>query len=1099
MSEQPGENNILAGDLGPPPPGNRPEVADTEVFSAPLTEKAGDTIGRYKLLEQVGEGGFGVVYVAEQREPVKRRVALKIIKLGMDTRQVVGRFEAERQALAMMDHPNIAKVLDAGATTTGRPYFVMELVRGIAITQYCDENNVPTSGRLDLFIKVCHAIQHAHQKGIIHRDIKPSNILVTLHDGTPVPKVIDFGIAKATQGELTDKTVYTQFQQFIGTPAYMSPEQAEMSGLDVDTRSDIYALGVLLYELLVGKTPFDGQELLKSGLDEMRRTIREKEPVRPSTRLGGMLDQELTTTAKRRGAEPAKLVTLLRGDLDWIVMKCLEKDRTRRYDTANGVAADIKRFLSNEPVIARPASMGYKVQKFVRRNKGMVFGAAIVVATLVIGVILSSWQAIRATRAERHAEEETKRAGIETTRARQSERVATEKTAIAEEQRQRADKERQRAEGLEIAARKRAYASDMNLAQHALSMNNLGRAVRILDLHRPAAGAPDPLALRPIDLRGWEWRYLWSQCQSVALFTLCQQSDSVASVAASHDGKWIAVGELDGRISIWDLQTRGEIDHPSGRGSRLPRVAFSPVEPVLAYTIRSNLQNSVRLWDGRTRKIVADLPLGGTCLGMAFSEDGKTLITSTTAPDNQFILWNVRDGNKLLVYVSPNDARAGKSVIFSPFAAAGDMSVAAHGMPDGKLQIMDLATGKERQFAKPGDDMVSAVAFSRDGKIMASAAGSVDPSISLWDVASGQELNRLPGHGSVIGSLLFLPDGKTLASASSDETVRLWRLNDVKNVPPAHILRGHRRPVLWLAAVPGGTKLASACRDGSVFLWETELGSPKSSPVTLPSRLKAWCFGRDGDSVLGVDAQGKLTEWRGADFRENQSLFQIGTNVAGICVSGDGRLLAVGTLNGSNQIWDLQQRSLLHSFTGTTESVRPLQFLAQGKKLTTIHPGDKSFHEWDLSNFQMTRSWGGPGSTGTNSTSDAAFSPDGKFFASSYNNGFATLWETARPQNVVTFHAFLGGVTSVAFSPDSKRLATGSTGKEAVKLWDVESQQEVLTLEGHGMLFFPSAFSSDGNVLGSMNMDGALHLWRAPSWAEIEATEKTQAARSRNP
>ena len=250
-----------------------------------LFSPLGTVIGRYKLLEKIGEGGFGAVYVAEQREPVKRRVALKIIKLGMDTRQVVARFEAERQALALMDHPNIAKVLDAGATETGRPYFVMELVRGIPITQYCDENHLSTDERLKLFILVCQAIQHAHQKGIIHRDIKPSNILVTVNDGVPVPKVIDFGIAKATQGELTDKTIYTQFQQFIGTPAYMSPEQAEMSGLDIDTRSDIYALGVLLYELLVGKTPFDGKELLMSGLDEMRRTIREKEPIRPSTRL----------------------------------------------------------------------------------------------------------------------------------------------------------------------------------------------------------------------------------------------------------------------------------------------------------------------------------------------------------------------------------------------------------------------------------------------------------------------------------------------------------------------------------------------------------------------------------------------------------------------------------------------------------------------------------------------------------------------------------------------------------------------------------------------------------------------------------------------
>src|SRR5437773_12155230 len=277
-----------------------------------VTEKAGDRIGRYKLRENLGEGGCGVVYVAEQEEPVRRRVALKVIKLGMDTKQVIARFEAERQALAMMDHPNIAKVLEAGATDMGRPFFVMELVRGIKITDYCDQNNLSTNERLELFIQVCQAVQHAHQKGIIHRDLKPSNILITQHDSVAVPKVIDFGIAKATTDQrLTDKTLFTAFEQFIGTPAYMSPEQAEITSVDIDTRSDIYSLGVLLYELLTGKTPFDASELLKAGLDAMRRTIREQEPARPSTRVSTLRGEELTTTAKRRGLEPPKLINLL--------------------------------------------------------------------------------------------------------------------------------------------------------------------------------------------------------------------------------------------------------------------------------------------------------------------------------------------------------------------------------------------------------------------------------------------------------------------------------------------------------------------------------------------------------------------------------------------------------------------------------------------------------------------------------------------------------------------------------------------------------------------------------------------------------------------
>jgi hypothetical protein len=356
-----------------------------------ITEVSGTRIGRYKLLQRIGEGGGGVVYMAEQEEPVRRRVALKIIKLGMDTRSVIARFEAERQALAMMDHPNIARVLDAGATDTGRPYFVMELVRGVKITDYCDKNQLDTRRRLDLFIQICQAIQHAHQKGIIHRDIKPSNILITLHDGVPVPKVIDFGIAKATEMRLTDKTFFTAYEQIIGTPAYMSPEQAEMSGLDIDTRSDIYSLGVLLYELLTGRTPFDPKKLLQHGLDEMRRTLREQEPQRPSTMLTTLQGTELTATAEHRQAEPPKLISLLRGDLDWIVMKALEKDRRRRYETANGLAMDINRYLNHEPVVARPPSRFYRFQKLVRRNQVIFTATGAVAVALIIGLGTSTW------------------------------------------------------------------------------------------------------------------------------------------------------------------------------------------------------------------------------------------------------------------------------------------------------------------------------------------------------------------------------------------------------------------------------------------------------------------------------------------------------------------------------------------------------------------------------------------------------------------------------------------------------------------------------------------------------------------------------------
>jgi eukaryotic-like serine/threonine-protein kinase len=375
-------------------------------------EQPGEMIGRYRLLEPIGEGGFGSVWMAEQREPVKRRVALKIIKLGMDTRQVIARFEAERQALAMMDHPNIAKVLDAGATETGRPYFVMEYIRGVPILEHCDTEKLDTKARLELFSSVCHAIQHAHQKGIIHRDIKPSNVLVTMHDGVALPKVIDFGIAKATGSELTVKTLFTEHRQMIGTPAYMSPEQAEMSGLDIDTRSDIYALGVLLYELLTGTTPFDSEELMSKGFAEMMRIIREVEPAKPSTRLSSLGDTGARTAQQRDMGDIRKLGLNLRGDLDWIVMKCLEKDRTRRYETANGLAADIQRHMNDEPVTAGPPGAAYRLRKFAKRNRAQVIAGGIVAGALVLGVVGTTagmvWALNESTKATLAAESETK-------------------------------------------------------------------------------------------------------------------------------------------------------------------------------------------------------------------------------------------------------------------------------------------------------------------------------------------------------------------------------------------------------------------------------------------------------------------------------------------------------------------------------------------------------------------------------------------------------------------------------------------------------------------------------------------------------------------
>ncbi len=368
-----------------------------------MIEEPGTIIGRYKLLEKIGEGGMAVVYMAEQKEPIRRKVALKVIKLGMDTKQVIARFAAERQALAIMDHPNIAKVLDAGATETGRPYFVMELVKGVCITEYCDKNKMNTRDRLDLFIQVCNAVQHAHQKGIIHRDIKPSNIMVTLHDGQPVPKVIDFGIAKATSLELTEKTLFTRYAQMIGTPEYMSPEQAEMSGLDIDTRTDIYSLGVLLYQLLTGALPFDSEMLRSAGYAEIRKTIVEDEPPRPSTRLSS-LGEQAKKVAASRGTEISLLVARLRKELEWIPLKAIRKDRTRRYRSAAEMSDDVQNYLSGAPLIAGPESSLYRLKKSIHRNRTLMTGVAAVLAVLLAGIVVSTVFAVRAERQARIAQ-----------------------------------------------------------------------------------------------------------------------------------------------------------------------------------------------------------------------------------------------------------------------------------------------------------------------------------------------------------------------------------------------------------------------------------------------------------------------------------------------------------------------------------------------------------------------------------------------------------------------------------------------------------------------------------------------------------------------
>ncbi len=937
--------------------GQRSQEIPTVGADPPCHEGPGTLIGRYKLLQVIGEGGMGVVYLAEQEEPVRRRVALKVIKRGMDTRAVIARFEAERQALALMDHPHIARVLDGGATETGRPYFVMELVEGVPITEFCDQNTLPTQERLKLFAHVCQAIQSAHQKGIIHRDIKPSNVLVTLHHGEPMPKVIDFGIAKATHQKLTEKTLFTQYATMIGTPAYMSPEQAEMSSKDVDTRTDVYALGVLLYELLTGTTPFPEKRLRSLGYGEMQRVIMEEEPERPSTRLSTMAKEQKTATARNHGEAWVALSKLFKGDLDWIVMKCLEKDRGRRYETANGLARDIQRHLQNEPVTARPPSAAYQLQKAWKRNKVVFTAGALTAVALAIGMGASVWQATVATAARNDADG-----------ARLKER---EQRLAAQAAQDKAEEERNRAETHKRENRLRAYTAEISAAFHALEENNLGRAIELRDHWWPKAGEND--------LRGFEWRLLWQLCQSDATDSL---PEGAGSIKFSPDGKWLAcysgerivirawpsrkvvkeipfgeafspdsqlfAGAQDGKLKVWNTETWQEVKTVGTPEVRSP-VVFSPRGNWL---VTGAEPKGYQVWNTETWE--AGQPFGDELLrrwvehwSVAFSPDG-TLLVTPGHPDGR------ESGNQFQVWDFPSLKARGN---FEPFP--GRLSSAAFA-PDGKhlltgtgeglLLVWDVTSGRIVKRIKAHTGWFWSIGTARD--ISAFATASADRTVVLWDGTTYEPLVRLRGHVAAIGSVAMSPDGGTLVSGSGDGTMKFWDTK-TRHVQPelqdclyavgfsAESRRlvgaGYRKARVW--NLEDGTKTALPVQN-----YDQVLEPRAYKEITSTSRDVA---GAEPLAAFGL-TDGVVEIWDTAAIKRLVS-WRIGDgDVRTVAFGPDGELIATGDDNGDVKLWETKTQRQVKRFDPLPAALRCLTFSPDGRLLAGACI-DASLGLWDVS------------------------------------------------------------------------------------------------------------------------------------------------------
>jgi serine/threonine protein kinase/WD40 repeat protein len=752
--------------------------------------------GRYTLLEKIGEGGMGEVWVAKQTEPVKRKVALKLIKRGMDSRAVLQRFEQERQALAMMDHPNIARVLDGGMTPTGQPYFAMELVNGLPLTKFCDEMKLTLNQRLELFVPICQAVQHAHQKGIVHRDLKPANILVTMIDGRPVPKVIDFGVAKATAGKLTEETMSTGFGSVVGTLEYMSPEQAAFSGEDIDTRADIYSLGVILYELLTGLRPIDANRLRKAALTEMMRIIREEEPSKPSTRLS--TNESLPSLAAIRQIEPHKLTALLRGELDWVVMKCLEKQRDRRYETANALARDVQRYLADEAVEARPPSAAYRLRKFVTRNKASVVAVSSVAASLLVGLVGFAWQA--------HVASEQRDLAIEAKKSESTQRVLAEKARDAEAEALKVS-ERSLFESRHNAARL-AYERAQILCEEGEADVGLLEMARCLEMTPAGDSALDRAIRTSMNLwagqtnlvqRRWEPRE--------------NKMQNVRSIAFSPDGSNVLLVDMVLGAEIVESQT-GKLKCALPFGAPEPadesyynQGIYSPNGQYVSVLCRDH--SFARIWDAATGVLVGkpiehEAPITGIC----FDPSSKILVT---CEGTTIHFWNISDGTRVWDPIVLEDNLYGVDI-----SSDGKWLLAwPYGPP--KVYVLNYPT-REFAYTLEGIDFnVSHASFSPDNRWIFTSGfqesdGSVPPfAAQFWNVETGEPVGRRirsdsePASGDAFSHRAsFRSDSQVVVTGG--EPIRMWHVPSGSPLGAAASSQLGRRPVF----LPNSQQLATA-------------------------------------------------------------------------------------------------------------------------------------------------------------------------------------------------------------------------------------------------------------------------------------------------